>query len=155
MNEHCTRRQGWRGRIPGLRDDRGQAMVEFMVFLPVLLILLFAVIEIGMVISDQISLVHAAADGARFGSAPGCNGGVACETAAAKSQAIKALSGINQCTGSAASASVAGTNPQVLTVTVSCTYQAYTPLGSILQMVGGAFGATLPLSSTTIMRVEQ
>jgi Flp pilus assembly protein TadG len=155
MNEHSLRRRSWRSRIPGLRDDRGQAMVEFLVFLPVLLILLFAVIEVGMVISDQIALVHAAADGARFGSAPGCSGVVSCEASAATTQATKALTGINQCTGSAVAPSVSGANPQVLTVKVSCTYKPFTPLGSVLQLVGGAFGATLPLSATSIMRVAQ
>jgi hypothetical protein len=38
---------------------------------------------------------------------------------------------------------------------VSCTYTAFTPLGSVLQLVGGAFGATLPLSATSIMKVAQ
>jgi Flp pilus assembly protein TadG len=142
-------------RCKARAGQQGQAMVEFALFLPILLVLLFGVVEIGMMISDQIALVHAAHDGARAGSAPGCNLDTNCEIAAAVAQANAALSGINQCATTNASAQVLGSNPQQIVVTVQCTYQAFTPLGGLLSMIGGAFNQQLTLSASTNMRVEQ
>lgn len=48
------------------RSDRGAAAVEFALVLPVLLLLLFGIIEYGIYFSDQISTRHGAASGARM-----------------------------------------------------------------------------------------
>jgi len=145
----------WKALRGTCASQRGQAMVEFALFLPILLVLLFGVVEIGMMISDQIALVHAAHDGARAGSAPGCNLDTSCEISTAVAQANATLSGINQCANSNASAQVLGSNPQQIVVTVQCTYQAFTPLGGLISMIGGAFNQQLVLSASTNMRVEQ
>ena len=54
-----------------LRKKRGQAMVEFMLVLPVLLLLLYGIIEVGRLIFIFASVANASRQAARYGSASG------------------------------------------------------------------------------------
>ena len=56
-----TRRSG-RDRHPG---DRGQGTVEFALLLPVLLVLVLAVLQVGLVVRSQVQTTHAAREAAR------------------------------------------------------------------------------------------
>ena len=51
-----------------LRNDRGQALVELAFVLPILLMLVFGVIEFGRIYSAQLELNHVAREGARMGA---------------------------------------------------------------------------------------
>jgi Flp pilus assembly protein TadG len=48
-----------------LRDEKGQTMVEFALALPVLLLIMFAVIQFGIVYNDYVTLTDATRAGAR------------------------------------------------------------------------------------------
>jgi Flp pilus assembly pilin Flp len=48
------------------RDESGANAVEFALLLPVLIILLFGVISVGLLYNQQLSLTQAAREGARF-----------------------------------------------------------------------------------------
>ena len=50
--------------MPGRREG-GQASVELVLALPVLLFLLLGVVQVGLVVRDQVLLVHAAREAAR------------------------------------------------------------------------------------------
>jgi len=54
-----------RGRAP---KSRGQSLVEFVVILPILLIMLSGLIEFGFMINYYLDVIDAARDGARFAS---------------------------------------------------------------------------------------
>jgi len=54
-------------RQSGAWDERGGAAVEFALVLPVLLIILFAILEYGWYLTYQITLSHAVMAGARTG----------------------------------------------------------------------------------------
>lgn len=56
-----TRRSG-RDRYPG---DRGQGTVEFALLMPVLLVLVLAVLQVGLVVRSQVQATHAAREAAR------------------------------------------------------------------------------------------
>lgn len=47
------------------RGDGGQAAVELALVLPLVLVLLLAVVQVGLVVRDQILVVHAAREAAR------------------------------------------------------------------------------------------
>lgn len=49
----------------GRRDERGAAAVEFAIVLPVLLLLVFGIIEFGLLFNRFITITHAAREGVR------------------------------------------------------------------------------------------
>jgi hypothetical protein len=55
----------WRMRLKG-RTERGAAVVEFALVVPILLLIFFAMINFGMVFAAQLSLDNAARDAARY-----------------------------------------------------------------------------------------
>lgn len=57
-----ARRRGATGR------ERGQATVEFAFVLPLLVLALLAVVQVGLVVRDQLGVVHAAREAARAAS---------------------------------------------------------------------------------------
>jgi Flp pilus assembly protein TadG len=53
------------------RDDRrraGQSLVEFALVLPILLIILFSIIQLGMLFGSNVGLINAVREAARYGS---------------------------------------------------------------------------------------
>jgi len=50
------------------RSDRGQAAVELALVLPVVLVVLLLVVQVGLVVRDQVLVVHAAREAARAAS---------------------------------------------------------------------------------------
>jgi Flp pilus assembly protein TadG len=60
------------------RDPRGQALLEFALVLPIFLILLMGVIDVGRAIWAQNSLASAAREGARFAIVHGGSDTTAC-----------------------------------------------------------------------------
>jgi Flp pilus assembly protein TadG len=48
-----------------IRDERGQTMVEFAVVLPVLVVMLFGIIQFGIVFNNYVTLTDAVRSGAR------------------------------------------------------------------------------------------
>lgn len=57
--------------IAALGDDRGAAIVEFAIIFPVLIILLFGMIDFGRAFFLRNNLVAAAREGSRFGAVRG------------------------------------------------------------------------------------
>lgn len=67
-----------RGRTqsrPRLRHERGQALVEFVLLLPIFLVLVFGVIEFGRGLNYWIDVTHLSNEGSRYAAVnywPGC-----------------------------------------------------------------------------------
>ena len=59
----CWMRRGRKGR-----GERGQALVELAVALPVLILLLLAVMEFGFLFSSYLQVLHGAREGIRAGA---------------------------------------------------------------------------------------
>jgi hypothetical protein len=55
-------------RRPGERSARGQALVEFTLMLPIILMLLIGLLEFGMLLKDHMGIHYASREGARFGA---------------------------------------------------------------------------------------
>jgi hypothetical protein len=56
------------GTAPRARREGGQATVEFAILLPLIVLAALAVIQVGLVVRDQMGVVHAAREAARAAS---------------------------------------------------------------------------------------
>ena len=50
-----------------LKDEKGQALVEFAIILPVLLLILLGIIEFGLMLNSYLTIQNASREGARLG----------------------------------------------------------------------------------------
>ena len=143
------------------RSSRGQSLVEFAMVAPILLILVFGIIDFGMGLRAWISLTNATRDGARYGSVGNPLG-----------------SPVSSCVGETDETVVGrvctvteGLDKNEMTVDPSCdpdcdpgssvhveaTYEYHfvTPMGDLMNFFsGGSFPETLDLSTSTDMRLE-
>lgn len=51
-----------------MKKEKGQGLVEFALILPFLLVLVVGIVEMGVILNRQITVVNAAREGARFGA---------------------------------------------------------------------------------------
>jgi Flp pilus assembly protein TadG len=65
------------------RDDGGQATVELALVLPVVVLLLLLLVQVGVLVRDQVLVIHAAREGARAAAVAGADADVAEQAALA------------------------------------------------------------------------
>lgn len=121
------------------KNEKGQAVVEFALVLPVFILLVFGIIEFGRLMQTMNVLTSAAREGVR----------VAAVTAPDQTLVTNAAQNIlNASSVSGATISMTGPNAQrEVTVTVQITYTPIT--GSIIPGLGG-----ISLSRNSTMRWE-
>jgi Flp pilus assembly protein TadG len=141
-----------------LNDQRGGALIEFVIVLPILLLLVAGIVDFGILFYNKQVITNASREGARAG--------IVYQLDEYDNKIVPDIPQIVQtyCDGrlwtSGGSSSPTTTVPDVaslsypsdLTVTVSFTYRFL--LSSILNMLGGNFGPTLDISAATVMRME-
>ena len=129
--------------------QRGQAMVEFALVLPLLLIVLFAVVDFGVGLTRWIAITNAAREGARLGA-------VGADEWEIKQKAVDTADGVlsdsNIDVGFFDADGSGGIDPgDSVVVDVNYEYDLITPLGRFLT---GSVGS-LSLSACSDMRLEQ
>ena len=123
--------------------DRGAAAVEFALLLPLLLLLVFGIIDFGRAINAQITLTQAAREGARLAALSQSN--VVSRTQAAATGLSGVTVTVTACPSGGGAASDA-------TVQVSYPFTFLTPLGAIAGLFGGSgLGSSLTLTATAVM----
>lgn len=120
-------------------NDRGQSTVELALILPVVVMLALAVVQVGLVVRDQIRVVHAAREGARAAA-------VSAEAHVADA-AVERNGGLS---GDRVSVSTSGRGGVGTDVTVVVEYRARTDLPLV-----GPLLPDLVLTAAATMRVEQ
>ena len=133
--------------------DRGAAAVEFALLLPLLLLIVFGLIDFGRALNAQITLTQAAREGARLDALGSYTTSQIC------ARVVTAATGLNlSCTASPPNVTVtatcpapssstpAGTGDGVVTVTYPFTF--ITPVGAIARLVGGGSGSSTGLTLT-------
>jgi Flp pilus assembly protein TadG len=126
--------------------DRGAAAVEFALLLPVLLLLVFGVVDFGRALNAQITLTQAAREGVRLAALGQPN--VSSRTQAAAT----GLSGVSVSVTSCPANAGPGLNAVVQT-TYTLTF--VTPLGAIAHLIGGSgLGSSLTLTAQGVMSCE-
>jgi len=144
------------GRSGILGRQRGQALVEFALVLPLFTLMIMAIIDFGWAFRSYVTITNAAREGARYG--------VACRTAdEIKARTVDYSSNILTTADVSVSFPAAALNPcagsttlgEPVVVTVNYDYEYITPIGGLVSMIsGGTLPSPLRLSSTTKMRIE-
>ncbi len=134
------RARGHQGR------DRGATAVEFALLLPLLLLIVFGIVDFGRALNAQITLTQAAREGARLASLG--EGNVASGTQAA-------ATGLNPVSVRVTSCPAGALPTANAVVNVSYTFSFITPVGAIAGLIGGGgFGAPIVLSAQGVMPCE-
>ena len=132
-------------RLGSRRRREGQSLVEFAVVLPIFLLLLAGLVDFGLGLYSQMTIINASREGARLGivelGVPGADVNVAKQHV--RDRVDSMANGLDVTTTVTCTPSCASGNPVV--VQVDYPYRLIWPL---------AFGNSLNLSSTTQMRIE-
>jgi len=149
-------------RFKRLKSIRGQSLVEFALVLPILVILIFGIIDFGMGLRSYISLTNATREGARFaavgnvpGSYPGDCTGTVNKTVVGR--VCTAIEGLDLAEVDIVSVEYPNGQAPGNSVIVSAqyTYNYITPLGDLVGFFGGgSLGESIVLSTSTDMRLE-
>ena len=135
-----------------LRSEHGAELIEMVIVTPLLLLLVFGIIDFGFLFQRYVVLTNAAVEGARVASLPGYTAGDA--TARVQSYVTNALPPGVVANAAAVPTTVAGPAgtlwPAVqVTVTHLYTLQFVAP---IMRLVGGPTAGTVTLTARSIMR---
>lgn len=145
-----------------IRGGRGQSLVEFALTLPILMILIFGIIDFGMALRSYISLTNATREGARFAAVGNMAGAYPTDCDGSTNTTVVgrvcvAIEGLNLDDLQVVSVSYPdGQEPgNQVVVSAQYTYNYITPLGDIADFFsGGTFPDMLSLSTSTDMRLE-
>jgi Flp pilus assembly protein TadG len=124
-----------------MRSEKGQSIVEFALVLPILVMLLFGIIDFGRIFHTYLAIDHASREAARTASI-GENDATIVSTAVASASSI-------QLTAGQVAVSPGGTKSSGSDVTVTITY----PISFLTPVVSNLTGP-ITLSSSTVMRME-
>jgi hypothetical protein len=140
--------------------EKGQSLAEFVMVLPIFLILVFAIIDFGMGFHAWITVTNSAREGARLGSvrAPpfgSCDNDPSTPADNIECRVKETADSLDQTKLSIATTGAQGTPGTSVVVKVDYDYDLITPLDNVLGLIsGGAVGPTLNFSSTADMRLE-
>jgi Flp pilus assembly protein TadG len=133
------------------QSERGAELFEFAIVVPLLMLMLAAIMDFGMMFRTFEAVTNAAREGARVGVLPGY----------ANADVTSRVDQYMVATGLTGTYTVGVANVQVTTtantfaakqVTVNYTYQPFI-LAPVSALFGGSFGA-VPLQAVTVMRTE-
>jgi Flp pilus assembly protein TadG len=131
------------------KREKGQALVEFALLVPIFLLLLFAIVDFGMGFYSWIEVTHAAREGARLGA-------VQATSVEIEDRVYETVSLPNEATRMTVTVINAQGGPgESVEVQVDYDYDLITPLAGLVQFVSGdILGPTITFSSTAEMRLE-
>jgi Flp pilus assembly protein TadG len=133
------------------RSERGQSLVEFALVLPMLLVVLFAIVDFGRMFQGYVSLTNATREGARMATT-GCGKTDLCTTTEISDRVKATASGLAPTTTvSYPGAKKSGTS---VVVQSQATITFITPLAKMMSLIGGSLSGSFTLKSTADMRIE-
>jgi Flp pilus assembly protein TadG len=129
--------------------DRGTAVVEFALVLPVLLLIVFGIIDFGRALNAQITLTEAAREGVRLAA-------LGYSDAAIQARVAAAASGLSGVTVTVAASCPPGAGPAAdAEVNVNYPFSFITPIGAVAGLIGGSgLGAPITLTAQGVMPCE-
>ncbi len=162
-------------RRPIRKREGGQSLVEFALVVPMLLILVFGVVDFGLGLRAYISIASATREGARFavvGNAPGTfvSGNCSATPTTAIDKVCRTIDGLNltnvqnvkveTCNNASprvcSTATLANMQPgEAVRVTANYRYHYITPVKALINFVSaGTIADYFTINSATEMRIE-
>jgi Flp pilus assembly protein TadG len=129
--------------VVGLRNEKGQSLVEFAIILPVVMLILMGIIEFGLMINCYLKVENAAREGARTGIVSSANVDI--------QEAVVRISPNlvpENLTVNVTPAEGYRKSGEALTVEVIYKYEMTVPI------ISNIFGRTVDLKAQTSMRIE-
>ena len=130
-------------RLHDLTGDRGAAAVEFALVLPLLLLLVFGIIDFGRAYNAQVTLTQAAREGARLAALSQAN--VVSRTQSAALPLTGVAVAVTPCP--------AGSTGDAI-VQTSYTFSFITPISAISGLFGSSFGGPISMTGRGVMRCQ-
>jgi len=129
--------------------DRGTAAVEFALVLPVLLLIVFGIVDFGRALNAQLTLTGAAREGVRLAA-------LGYTDAAIQARVAAAAPGLSGVTATVAVSCPPGAGPAAdAEVDVSYSFSFVTPIGAVAGLFGGSgLGAPIVLTAQGVMPCE-
>jgi Flp pilus assembly protein TadG len=133
------------------RDEGGVAALEFALILPLLLMVLFGIIDVSMILCDKAVITNASREAARAGVVLHATplGSAQVQAVALNYTQNNLVTGGTPTAASAVASYVSQTSGSPLTVTVTYTYQGFV-LGSIFSALTGP----ITITAVTVMNYE-
>ncbi len=127
------------------RADRGAAAVETAILMPLLLLLVFGILEFGLLLNTQIAVTEAAREGARAAT-------VDSHPSAAQNRVDQLDSAYTVVAGESDFCGARPAPGDDAVVVVRYRYQFVTPLGGIIAVLGGtAWRSSIDVEATGVM----
>lgn len=130
------------GRGTRAGGDRGAAAVELALLLPLLLFLVFGIIDFGRALNAQITLTQAAREGVRLAALEKPDGDVSARV----QDAATPLSGVSAAT------TPCPNGDEKATVVASYPFEFVTPIGGLAGIFGGGSFGDFTMTGTGVMR---
>ena len=129
--------------------DRGTAAVEFALVLPVLLLIVFGIIDFGRALNAQITLTGAAREGVRLAA-------LGYTDAAVQARVVAAAPDLSGVAVTVAASCPPGAGPSAdAEVNVGYSFSFITPIGAVAGLLGGSgLGAPIMLTAQGVMPCE-
>lgn len=123
-----------------MKSEKGQSLVEFALVIPLLVMILFGIVDFGRIFHTYLTLDHAGREAARAAS-------IGKDDTTIKSVAVNDASSINLTTDQVSISPSTRTSGSDVKITITYPVDFLTPV--IGQIIG-----TFDLKDTTVMRVE-
>jgi Flp pilus assembly protein TadG len=131
-----------------IRGERGTSLVEFVLVLPIFLLLVFAIVDFGMGFHAWLTVTNSAREGARYGA-------VRATEAEIRNRVVDTADSLDPSKMTITVTNAQGDPGESVVVQVEYEYALITPLDNILGLIsGGSVGPTITFSSTADMRLE-
>lgn len=129
------------------RMERGAALAELALVLPLLLVVMFGIVDFGRAYQAQVTLTNAAREGARVGTT-----GATTATICSRVYATAGVSPNPTCTVTYPNGNKSG---ESVRVQAQYQFKFITPAGSLISLLGGQkLSNTYTLTTVADMRVE-
>ncbi len=127
--------------------ERGQALVEFAMVMPIMLLLLFALVDFGRAFYSWLLITNAAREGARVAATQSPLTDV-------ETRVYDAASALDAASITITTTNVQGPRGEIVRVNLAYSFSFVTPIGDLAALVGGSSISAPTITGQSSMRLE-